>query len=159
MSPSVRHTNIEPMPDQRETHIPSTHYQPVVTSSRPPSTGPMTSRPYPYSSTSDASLCRTVHSRIDPFSDGYISPTRDPYYRSTAAPSVTSSLSRPRIPLSRAAVDVVDSKSMLRFCRLTTEPGQTFGFELAQEDKTHVIRNVKPDSPAGRTTSRSVQCH
>ena len=61
ISPSVRHTNIEPMSDQRETHIPSTLYQPVVTSSRPPSTGPMTGRPYPYSSTSDTSLCRTLH--------------------------------------------------------------------------------------------------
>lgn len=66
------------------------------------------------------------------------------------APSVTSSLSRPRIPLSRAAVDVVDGKSMLRFCRLNTEPGQTFGFELAQEDNKHIIRNVKPESPAGK---------
>jgi hypothetical protein len=37
---------------------------------------------------------------------------------------------------------------MLRFCRLNTEPGQTFGFELAQEDNKHVIRHVKPDSPA-----------
>jgi hypothetical protein len=83
--------------------------------------------------------------------DGYVSPTRDPYPRSTVAPSVTSSLSRPRLPLSRAAVDVVDSKSMLRFCRLNTEPGQTFGFELAQEHNNHVIRNVKPDSPAGNS--------
>jgi hypothetical protein len=66
------------------------------------------------------------------------------------APSVTSSLSRPRMPLSRAAVDVVDGKSMLRYCRLTTEPGQTFGFELAQDENKHIIRNVKPDSPAGR---------
>jgi hypothetical protein len=82
--------------------------------------------------------------------DGYVSPTRDPYYRSTVAPSVTSSLSRPRMPLSRAAVDVVDGKSMLRFCRLNTEPGQTFGFELAQEDNKHVIRHVKLDSPAGK---------
>ncbi len=39
---------------------------------------------------------------------------------------------------------------MLRFCRLNTEPGQTFGFELAQEDNKHVIRHVKPDSPAGK---------
>jgi hypothetical protein len=39
---------------------------------------------------------------------------------------------------------------MLRFCRLNTEPGQTFGFELAQEDSKHVIRHVKPDSPAGK---------
>jgi hypothetical protein len=54
------------------------------------------------------------------------------------------------MPLSRAAVDVVDGKSMLRFCRLNTEPGQTFGFELAQEDNKHVIRHVKPDSPAGK---------
>lgn len=38
---------------------------------------------------------------------------------------------------------------MLRFCRLNTEPGQTFGFELAQEDQKHIIRNVKPESPAG----------
>ena len=83
--------------------------------------------------------------------DGYVSPTRDPYQRSTVAPSVTSSLSRPRLPLSRAAVDVVDSKSMLRFCRLNTEPGQTFGFELAQENSNHIIRNVKPESPAGET--------
>ncbi len=40
---------------------------------------------------------------------------------------------------------------MLRFCRLNTEPGQTFGFELAQENNNHVIRNVKPDSSAGKT--------
>jgi hypothetical protein len=40
---------------------------------------------------------------------------------------------------------------MLRFCRLNTEPGQTFGFELAQENNNHVIRNVKQDSPAGKT--------
>jgi hypothetical protein len=39
---------------------------------------------------------------------------------------------------------------MLRFCRLNTEPGQTFGFELAQEDNKHLIRNVKPDSAAGK---------
>ena len=52
--------------------------------------------------------------------------------------------------LSRAAVDVVDDKSMLRFCRLNTEPGQPFGFELAHEDNKHVIRKVKPDSPAGK---------
>lgn len=52
--------------------------------------------------------------------------------------------------LSRAAVDVVDEKSMLRFCRLNTEPGQTFGFELSHEDNKHVIRNVKPESPAGK---------
>jgi len=84
------------------------------------------------------------------FSDGYISPTHDPYYRSTTAPSV-SSLSRSRVGLSRAAVDVVDGKSMLRFCRLNTEPGHTFGFELAQEDNKHIIRNVKPDSPAGKS--------
>jgi hypothetical protein len=81
---------------------------------------------------------------------GYISPTRDIYYRPNMAPSVTSSLSRPRLPLSRAAVDVVDGKSMLRYCRLNTEPGQTFGFELAQDANRHVIRNVKPDSPAGQ---------
>jgi hypothetical protein len=57
------------------------------------------------------------------------------------------------MPLSRAAVDVVDGKSMLRFCRLNTEPGQTFGFELAQENNNHVIRNVKPDSAAGNIPS------
>jgi hypothetical protein len=39
---------------------------------------------------------------------------------------------------------------MLRVCRLITEPGQTFGFELAQEDNKHIIRNVKPDSAAGK---------
>ena len=75
---------------------------------------------------------------------------RDPYHRSTVAPSVTSSLNRARTPLSRAAVDVVDGKSMLRFCRLNTEPGQTFGFELAQVDNKHIIRNVMPESPAGK---------
>lgn len=91
--------------------------------------------------------------------DGYVSPTRDPYYRPPVAPSVTSSLSRPRAPLSRAAVDVVDGKSMLRFCRLTTEPGQTFGFELAQENNNHIVRNVKPDSPAGKIPSLSSSKH
>ena len=39
---------------------------------------------------------------------------------------------------------------MLRYCRLNTEPGQTFGFELAQDENRHIIRNIKPDSPAAR---------
>ena len=91
--------------------------------------------------------------------DGYVSPSRDPYYRPPIAPSVTSSLSRPRIPLSRAAVDVVDGKSMLRFCRLTTEPGQTFGFELAQENNNHIVRNVKLDSAAGKISSLARSPH
>ncbi|CAF0822274.1 unnamed protein product [Adineta steineri] len=130
VSPPTRYTPVEPMSGQQEILFPPTPYQPPTTTSRPPSTGP-SNRPYPYT-------------------NGYVSPTRDPYYRSTVAPSVTSSLNRPRIPLSRAAVDVVDGKSMLRFCRLNTEPGQTFGFELAQEDNKHIIRNVKPESPAAR---------
>ncbi|CAF3266956.1 unnamed protein product [Rotaria socialis] len=127
ISPPMHYAPVEAMPDHRETHIPPA----PIPISRPPSVGPST-RPYPYTN------------------GGYVSPARDPYNRPVVAPSVTSSLSRPRMPLSRAAVDVVDEKSMLRFCRLNTEPGQTFGFELAQEDDKHVIRNVKPDSPAAR---------
>ncbi|UJR14959.1 hypothetical protein I4U23_001938 [Adineta vaga] len=108
VSPPVRHTP-EAMSDQKEILFPPTPYHPPPTTSRPPSTGPMTTRPYPYT-------------------NGYVSPVRDPYH----------------------PVDVVDGKSMLRFCRLNTEPGQTFGFELAQEDNKHIIRNVKPESPAAR---------
>ncbi|CAF1230905.1 unnamed protein product [Rotaria sordida] len=130
ISPPIQYIPVEPMSDQKEIQIPPTPYQPPITTSRPPSVGPQ-NRPYAYA-------------------NGYVSPTRDPYYRPPVAPSVTSSLNRPRLPLSRAAVDVVDEKSMLRFCRLNTEPGQTFGFELAQEDNKHIIRNVKPDSPAAR---------
>ncbi|CAF3566014.1 unnamed protein product [Rotaria sp. Silwood1] len=130
ISPPMQYTPIEQMSDQKEIQIPPTPYQPPITTSRPPSVGPP--------------------SRQNPYTNGYVSPIRDPYYRPTIAPSVTSSLTRPRLPLSRAAVDVVDEKSMLRFCRLNTEPGQTFGFELAQEDNKHIIRNVKPDSPAAR---------
>ncbi|CAF3177363.1 unnamed protein product [Rotaria sp. Silwood2] len=131
ISPPMQYTPVEQMPIQKEIQIPPTPYQPpITTTSRPPSVGP-SNRPYPYT-------------------NGYVSPTRDSYYRPTVAPSLSSSLNRPRLPLSRAAVDVVDEKSMLRFCRLNTEPGQTFGFELAQEDNKHIIRNVKPESPAAR---------
>lgn len=47
ISPPVRHTPVEPMPDHREINIPPTPYQ----SSRPPSVGPST-RGYPYTSKS-----------------------------------------------------------------------------------------------------------
>jgi len=133
ISSTNRQTPVEALMDHRETHLPSTPYQPLpstMTNSRPPSTGPMT-RPYPYT-------------------NGYTSPSRDGFNHSVLAPSVTSSLNRPRGTLSRAAVDVVDGKSMLRYCRLNTEPGQTFGFELAQDENRHIIRNIKPDSPAAR---------
>ena len=156
ISPPMRHTPVEAMPDHREIHNPSTPYQPAtINSSRPPSTGPP-GRPYPYASKNLLSSgCAKAFDSVRSFSDGYISPTVDSPYRSTVAPSVTSSLSRPRMSLSRAAVDVVDGKSMLRYCRLNTEPGQTFGFELAQDENRHIIRNVKPDSPAGRWPTRS----
>ena len=68
-------------------------------------------------------------------------------------------MSRPRGGLSRAAVDVVDGKSMLRYCRLNTEPGQTFGFELARDGNRHIIRNIKPESPAGKEREGEKERH
>lgn len=67
-------------------------------------------------------------------------------------PSATSlsSLNRSRAHLSRGAVDVVSEKRLLRYCRLSTEPGQSFGFQLKADNNKHVLYNIQPDSPAGK---------
>ncbi|CAF1169404.1 unnamed protein product, partial [Didymodactylos carnosus] len=124
----------EQLPSQSEIHIPPTTY--IAHNSRPSSAGPKM-----YTPSADGGMYSThmIPQRIFP-----------DYQQRQPPPSISSTLSNAG-RLSRAAVDVVDSKSMLRFCRLNTEPGTPFGFELQQnENRQHVIRNVKRDSPAAR---------
>lgn len=61
-----------------------------------------------------------------------------------------SSLFRSRENLSRGAVDIVSGNRLLRYCRLTTEQNQPFGFEYYPKDNKHFVRNIKRNSPAER---------
>ena len=52
--------------------------------------------------------------------------------------------------LSRGAIDMVSGQRLLRYCRLTTEMNQPFGFEIISNENQHFIRNILKNSPAGR---------
>ncbi|CAF3311736.1 unnamed protein product [Rotaria socialis] len=53
--------------------------------------------------------------------------------------------------LSLGSIDIVSQNNLLRICRLTTTPGQKFGFELNPNDDRHIISNVVKNSPAARS--------
>ncbi|CAF0868518.1 unnamed protein product [Didymodactylos carnosus] len=88
--------------------------------------------------------------RNDRYSSHLILPQVVPDHQ-RSSPTPTPTIHGSNRPLSRAAVDVIDGKLMLRFCRLNTIPGTHFGFELqSDENKRHVIKDVKHDSPAAK---------
>jgi hypothetical protein len=60
---------------------------------------------------------------------------------------------RPRSDLSKGAIDIVSEKRLLRFCRLITDTGRPFGFQLMTNDNKHTVYNIEPNSPAGRIFS------
>ncbi|CAF5029374.1 unnamed protein product, partial [Rotaria socialis] len=53
--------------------------------------------------------------------------------------------------LSLGSIDIVSQNNLLRICRLTTTPGQKFGFDLNPNDDRHIISNVVKNSPAARS--------
>ncbi|UJR31719.1 hypothetical protein I4U23_019199 [Adineta vaga] len=61
-------------------------------------------------------------------------------------------------PLSRGAVDVVSEKRLLRFYRLWLKPGEKIGFSVAPDNRKHIIRNIKPNSPAERNGLQEADC-
>ncbi|CAF2073834.1 unnamed protein product [Rotaria magnacalcarata] len=53
--------------------------------------------------------------------------------------------------LSLGSIDIVSQNHLLRICRLSTTPGQKFGFDLSPNDDRHIISNVVKNSPAARS--------